>query len=140
MYYRVLTFLCIAAVFCSCSPRSTEEFHREGERLCELLLNDLHRIQTREQLIEEQSRLQKHFQALVALMMEASRFQEDNPYPSCDEALLEPGAFSVALESELQRVYQEIEGGRDSIEKAAHEALIKLDAYERSRLKRRERP
>jgi hypothetical protein len=139
MYHRMLILICIAAVFSGCSPHSAEEFQQEGERLCELLCEDLRRIETRDQLIQEQPLLQKHFQALVSLMIEASRFQEEHPDTLADEAVLEPGVFSVALESELQRIYQEIEGARDSIEKAAHEALIKLDAYERARLKRREK-
>jgi hypothetical protein len=37
-------------------------------------------------------------------------------------------------------VYREIEGGREIVEKAQQEALVRLDAFERARSKRLSKP
>ncbi len=133
---KIVYFFTVSALLCGCSPHSTEEFQREGEAQMALLVQDLQAIETREQLTRASPLLKKHFESLVALILEARRFQEENPDDVGSDAL-EPGISSLCLEEELRRLYQ-MEGGREVIEKAQQEALIKLDAYERVRLKKRE--
>jgi hypothetical protein len=135
---KALYLVIISGMLCGCSPHSTEEFQREGETQLSLLVQDLQAIETREQLTTAAPRLKKHFESLVALILEARRFQEENPDDAGSESVVEPGIFSLRLEEELRRLYQ-MEGGKEVIEKAQHEALVKLDAYERVRLKKRER-
>lgn len=120
---------------CSCSPNSSEEFHREGEARCRTLVRDLEKIESRQQLVLAAPQLKKHFEALIDLMIEAREFQQKH----MDEAALESDERTedVRLEEELRRIYA-IEGGREVIEKAQQEALARLDAYERALAKRRE--
>ena len=120
----------------SCSPSSLEDFRYEGEARCRSLVKELQKIETREQLIRIAPVLKRHFEELVTLMIHAREFQEEHS----DE---EPGILasdkvaSRLLEDELRRVY-EIEGGREIMERAQQEALVRLDAFERVFAKKRQ--
>ena len=121
----------------ACSPSSMSDFRHEGEARARAIAEQLGQIETREQLLQAEPQLKKHFEALVDLMIEAREFQDKH----MEEVAVEP--FSEeradhALEEELRRVYT-IEGAREVIERAQQEALVRLDAYERTRLKKRER-
>ncbi len=129
-------FWVCAALIGGCSPHSSLEFRKEGEEVCQELMEELKEIETLEQLLVSEGHLKKKFEALVALMIDASRFQDK--HLESEESPSEELAVSFALKEELQRVYL-IEGGREVIERAEQEALVKLDAYERSRLKQREK-
>jgi hypothetical protein len=126
-------------LLCSCSPNSSQEFHREGKARCRMLVLDLRKIENREQLLRSEAQLKKHFESLITLMIEAREFQQKHLDEVGGEGAFESDSAGVALEEELRRIYL-IEGGREIIEKAQHEALIRLDAYERALVKRREQP
>ena len=65
-------------------------------------------------------------------MIEARKFQEEEPFePDTTNTLV-----SDMLKEELKRIYK-LEGGREVIEKAQKEALIRLDAFERSLKKKK---
>jgi len=130
----ILLFLAVGALFYSCSPHSSEEFHKEGEVLCRSLVEALQTIESSDQLLLAEPLLKKKFESLVSLMIESSKFQQEHP----DDWSLEPGFVSVALRDQLHRIYL-LEGGREVIERAQQESLVKLDAYERSRLRQREK-
>ena len=122
-------------LFSSCSPNSSAEFVREGQARCEWLVKDLEKIENRQQLIEAEGQLKKHFESLVDLMIEAKEFQGSHPEDSSLETASVEWGYDLELENELRRIYA-IEGGREMIEKAQHEALVRLDAYENSLSKR----
>jgi hypothetical protein len=122
----VLIFLC------GCSPSSVEDFRKEGEALSRQLMENLQNIRTREEVVKAVPRLKHDFEKLVDLMIEARRFQEEEPFEP-DTSNTE---VSELLREELKRVYK-IEGGREMIEKAQKEALIRLDAFERALKKKR---
>lgn len=134
----MLLFLAVGAVLCGCSPHSSEEFHKEGEVLCRSLVETLQTIDSLDQLLLAEPILKKKFESLVSLMIEASRFQQKHPDDWGAEAGIEPGFISVELKEQLRRIHL-LEGGREVIERAQQESLVKLDAYERSRLKLREK-
>ena len=121
-----------------CSPHSSKEFQKEGERLCLDLIEILQEVESREQLLSQEKRLQQKFSNLVALIIEARSWQEEH----LDAEEWEHGEIfnraSNLLQQELSRIY-EFEGGREIMERAEQEALVKLDAYERKRLKCLER-
>lgn len=128
-YWIFLFFLC------SCSPHSSQEFQQEGEGRCRQLVVTLQKIENRQQLLLAEPALKKHFEKLIDLMIEAREFQEkheDIPNESAEE-----NSTTVSLELELRRIYM-IEGGREIIERAQQEALVRLDAYERACAKKRE--
>lgn len=107
-----------------------EEFHREGEAVCREITDELKNVQTREELAKAVPKLKTKFNKLVELMIDARTFQQES------EEAFDPMAVKTeagqALLVELKRVYQ-IEAGRDNIEKAQREALLKLDAFERKK-------
>jgi hypothetical protein len=124
-------------LLCGCSPNSLEEFHREGEASCRLLITDLQKIENREQLLLAAPLLKKRFEGLIDLMIEAREFQEKKEAESSEEMFSETST-DLVLENELRRIYT-IEGGREVIERAQQEALVRLDAYERALAKKRDR-
>ena|ERR1700722_435706 len=127
----------IAVVFLllgSCSPNSSEEFQREGDARCRLLVADLQKIENRQQLLIAETVLKKHFEGLTDLMIEAREFQQKQLEDISSEVV---NAAETALENELRRIYA-IEGGREVIERAQQEALVRLDAYKRTLMKKRE--
>ena len=136
--HTVLLLLGMGAVLYSCSPHSSEEFHKEGEVLCRSLVETLQAIDSSDQLLLAEPLLKNKFESLVSLMIEASRFQQKHPDDWGAETGIEPGFISISLKEQLHRIYL-LEGGREVIERAQHESLVKLDAYERSRLKQREK-
>ena len=135
----VFFLLVIAVVLGSCSPHSSEEFQTEGEVLCRSLIETLQPIDSSEKLLSAEPVLKKKFESLVALMIEASTFVQKHPDSWDEGSSQKVSLISVTLKEQLHRIYS-IEGGREVIERAQQESLVKLDAYERSRLKQREQP
>ncbi len=124
-------------LLCGCSPNSSEEFQREGEARCRMLVVDLQKIENREQLLLTEPILKKHFEGLVDLMIEVREFQQKGIEDISNELPFEENVTEASLENELRRIYA-IEGGREIIERAQQEALVRLDAYERALVKKRE--
>ncbi len=120
----------------SCSPNSSEEFYREGKTRCQVLVASLKKIENREQLLRSEPILKKQFESLVNLMIEAREFQQEHLDNDEGEYLFPERSGDDQLEEELRRIYS-IEGGREIIERTQQEALVRLDAYERSLVKKR---
>lgn len=112
-----------------CSPNSSEDFQHEGASLCRALVSDLQHIENREQLLRAEPQLKKRFEDLIDLMIQAREFQQKH----LDEgdSVYQEDQVDALLEDELRRVYT-IEGARELIERTQQEALIRLDAYERT--------
>lgn len=127
MKLKISLLLCLAG----CSPQTLEDFHHEGQGLTKTLIEDLKPIQCREELEEALPLLRKRFEAFVDLMIEASEFQAKRPGEYFEEL-----GFSYSLDDELleemKRIY-ELEKGRELIEKAQREPLLRLDSYKRKR-------
>ena len=123
-------------LLCSCSPDSSEEFQREGQARCHALVLELQKIESREQLLHSSPQLKRHFESLINLMIEAREFQQKKLDGFSSEIVLEENVIEATLEEELRRIYA-IEGAREVIEQAQHEALVRLDAYERTLAKKR---
>ncbi|MES2122960.1 MAG: hypothetical protein V4492_09350 [Chlamydiota bacterium] len=122
-------YCAIFLLFSGCAPSTLSDFRHEGESRCREILIVLEQIEDREQLLRSEPALKKHFETLITLMIEARKYQESHP----EDALTE-SEYSLVVESELQeelrRIYQ-IEGGREVVERTQHEALVRLDAFER---------
>lgn len=115
MHWLIFTLLFALA---QCSPSSQEDYRQEGRAITRALIEDLRGIETAEQLIHAEKKLKKKFDRLVDLMIEMRKsrceFTEDG---STEESAL--------LKEELRRIYS-IERGRECIERAQQEALIRL--------------
>lgn len=119
----------------SCAPNSLQDFQHEGEAWCRSLAEDLRKVRTRDELIQAVPKIKKKFDQLVDLMIAAKEYQQNH---LDEEELQSPEPikfpFSETLLWELKRIYA-MEGGRETMEKAEKEALIRLDAYEKNRIK-----
>lgn len=115
--------LLLTLILAGCSLSSLEDFHHEGESRCRKLVKELQQIKTSEELLQAEGVLKKHFESLVGLMLEAKQFQRDHEDAESMSGM--QNIVSQVLKEELQRIYA-IEGGRVVIERAQHEALVRL--------------
>ncbi len=106
-----------------CSPQSQDDFHHEGESICRALVEELQEVESRQDLLKAAPRIKQHFEDLVDLMI-AARNSQVQPQVDSTE-------MSQVLQAELKRIYR-MEGGREVIEKAQKESLLRLDVFERS--------
>ncbi len=83
-------------------------------------------MHSREELIKVLPVLKKNFEEIVDLVIEARLYQADHP----EDGSLYDGLQSEMLRGELRRVYT-LEGGRETIELAQREALLRLDIFEK---------
>lgn len=113
----------------SCQPSSLEEFQIEGQASARRLLQDLRKIETRSDLAIVEPLLKKDFFAISELAIEALTFQMKNPGEECGFTTAQ-AFLNEALLEEFRRVYA-LEGGRECIERAAKEAMLRLDAKEK---------
>ncbi|MBI2812355.1 MAG: hypothetical protein HYX67_16225 [Candidatus Melainabacteria bacterium] len=120
-----------------CSPNSSEDFRHEGEARCRTIVTLLEKIENREQLLSAEQDLKKQFEALTDLMIEARKFQQGHLDDVSTEIVYEGNLAEAALEEELRRIYA-LEGGREIVERAQQEALVRLDAFERKLSKQKE--
>lgn len=107
--------------FCSCSS-SLEDFQKEAEGVCRTLVEELQQVETREDLLKSESKLRHLFDELVEVILTARQYQEKH----LDEAPALSNSYDERLLEEMMRIYH-IEGGREIIERAQREALIRLD-------------
>jgi len=129
---KCLLFLYLSFGFiCGCSPNSSDDFHHEGESFCHALRNDLKKIHTREDLQRVAPDLKKKFNSLVDLIIASRIYQQKHPNEEAPEFNDSEETASMLLLEELQRIYT-LEGGREVVENAQREALIRLDGFERN--------
>lgn len=123
MWKKILAASCL--LLAGCSSHSLEEYQYEGEALCRVIVKELQKVQSKEELAAALPALKKHFHELVVLIIEAKEFQRNHP----DEAGIDPAYFehpyAEALKEELIRLCK-LEGGKEMLEKAQKEALILL--------------
>ena len=131
--YRFFVWVLLAVA--GCQPSSLEEFQMEGTAQMRLLLQDLRRIESREDLLSLLPALQKRFDKLVDLMIEARSFQQKNGDQEISFQEVNP-VLNQSLLEELRRVYA-LEGGRECLEKAQKEPMLRLAVKEKALEKQR---
>jgi hypothetical protein len=132
---KPIVLLILLTALYGCSPSSLEDFQREGEALSRVLIKHLEPIESQEELLRAEPLLKKDFEAYVDLINQARSYQLKHT----DEIATDGGTdFSVSdeLKEELRRIFA-IEGGREIIERAQQEALVRLDANEQLQAKQK---
>lgn len=115
---------------CACQPSSLDDFQYEGACQTRLLLQELAEIETREDLASMEPIIKNRFEKIVAIMIQARVFQQKNP--DIEVAFSSRNILlSDSLLDEMKRIY-DLEGGRECIERAQREAMLKLDAQEKN--------
>lgn len=136
MRIRIL-FLCMIFLV-SCQPASMEDFQAAGAVRVRLLLKDLRSIESREDLALMEPVLKKHFDKIVDLLISARSFQQKKQIRNSEiYFFLNNQILNESLLGELKRIYG-LEGGRECIEKAEKEAMLRLDAHEKLVAKQKE--
>lgn len=132
-----LALVCLMVVVAGCSPGSLKDFRLEGESICRDIIDDLQRVETRDDIARLEPVLKRHFEKLVSIIIQAREFQIKYP----EEALAFQGPqdaeVSDIMKEELQRIYR-IEGGKEIVERAQRESMLRLDAFEKMREKHKE--
>ncbi len=124
-----LFFLFTAFVVCGCQPTTLEDFQCEGSSVMRFLLQDLRKIEDREDLSRMEPILKKDFEKLVELIIQARVFQQRNPEVESPFQNIN-ATLNLSLIEELKRIY-DIEGGRECVERSQREAMLRLDAKEK---------
>ena len=127
MFFR---FFAILIFLSSCQSASLDDFRYEGASQVRLLIEDLKEVESREDLADAAPILKKRFEKIVDLMIQSRAYQQKNPgleisFYSSNQAL------SDSLLEQMKRVYA-LEGGKECIEKAQREAMLRLDAKEKT--------
>lgn len=108
-----------------------EDFQAEGAAHVRALLKELRSIESREDLTKMSPFLKKRFEKMVDLMILARSFQQKKQIAGEDiYFLIDNQILNESLLEELKRVYK-LEGGRECVEKAEREAMLRLDAKQK---------
>lgn len=136
--FRVITLLLSFCLLIGCAPSSLEEYQSSSESICREITLELKKVVLREDLVRSVPKLRKKFLSLVDVIIEARKFAETHPQEMTSFSMYSDEVQSEYLREELERVYR-IEGGRELIEKAQKEALLRLDAFERQIKKQKDK-
>jgi hypothetical protein len=126
----IITFFTL--FFCSCGSRSLEDFREEGEAISTLLVKELNRVHTRDQLLQSSPKLKQLFGSLVDVIIAAHEYREHQDSIETLEFSSQSLYVSECLRAELNRVYQ-VEGARSIVEKCQEHALHRLDGYKKKK-------
>lgn len=115
----------------SCSAKSPEHFLARSRAINLELIQDLQQVDDLDSLVEVLPALQRHFNDLVEVMIEAKKWQikHKTTWRPGEEDLM----ISQQLALELTRVYS-IPTARVLIEKSQETALLTLDAFEKRKI------
>jgi len=123
----MLAFALFLLFLTSCSSNASDRFLAQGRAINQELLHDLEEIQDIDALLVILPQLERRFNQLVEVMIQARRYQIKK---KCSwQPLEEDRLLSKELAQELHRIYQ-IPAARSLIEKSQESALMKLDAFE----------
>jgi len=123
----------IFLIFSACQPASLEDYTWEGAQYARELTETLKKIRSREDLIKTEPLLRQKFMSLADLIIQARKFWKKHPEEELSCSIIAAFASEQLLE-EMQRIYC-MEGGRECIERAAHHAMLRLNAEEKRLLK-----
>lgn len=112
----------------SCGSKTSDGFLAQGRAINHELLTELQEIQDIDDLLIKLPQLERRFNQLVDVMIEARKYQIKK---QCSWPIREEDrALSADLALQLERIYH-IPAARSLIEKSQESALLKLDTFER---------
>lgn len=122
-------FFIFIVISTACSSHSLEDFREEGEGISRSILSELKTVHSRKDLLEARPRLTKLFNDLVDIMIAAQEFRQNHAQAEILPISKEGQILNDQLQTEFVRIYSNIEGGRELIEKCQEDALNSLDAH-----------
>lgn len=121
IFHTIKKLLWLSLFLMLCSYSSSLSIQKKSVKILRELLFQLENIHTINELLDREFILQRQFEKLVDLIIEAKKLQID---PIDNEEL------SNSLQKSLKRVY-EIDGGQEIIEHLQCSALQRLDRFEK---------
>lgn len=119
--HTIQRILWIAMAVLLCSYSSSNYIHKKSIKILKELLFQLEDIHTINELLDKEIILQRQFDKLVDLMIEAKKMQIDK---------VDNEELSNRLQKSMQRIYQ-IDGGQEIIEHIQCSSLQRLDRFEK---------
>lgn len=116
---KLLWAVLIALFFSYSTPNNY--IHKKSTKILKELLFQLEGIHTINELLDKEIILQRQFEKLVDLMIEAKKMQVDK---------IDNEELSNSLQKSMQRIYQ-IDGGQEIIEHLQCSSLQRLDRFEK---------
>jgi hypothetical protein len=126
----IRSILYIMLFLTACHSRALEDVQKASQAILIDLCQDLHEIQTLDQLIHKAPALKKYMRRLTELMIEAD--QDHRKHPEAPYKEVSP-LTSDMLRYEILRLCEDVEGSRSVLEEIQEEMLDKLDLYERKK-------
>lgn len=113
-----------------CHRTSQEEIYEEAQSALRSLVLSLQEVRGHEAMQAYTSRVTRHFEKLVSLMIAAreASIEETSAHESL--SMYSNENWGEKLRIELERIF-EIEGGKEWIERCQYPALVQLDRFER---------
>lgn len=125
LYISLLVF-----ILSSCSPSTQEDFRYEGESIARSIATELSKVERREDLLKAAPKLQKLFDRLADVMIEARHLQLTEGGDPIEEELGAGGySMSDQLKDQMIRVCK-IEGGDKIMIQLQRDALLRLHRFE----------
>lgn len=121
IFHTIQKILWSAIVVLLCSYSSSNYIHKKSIKILKELLVQLEGIHTINELLDKEIILQRQFEKLVDLMIEAKKMKIDK---------IDNEELSNCLQKSMQRIYQ-IDGGQEIIEHLQCSALQRLDRFEK---------
>ena len=107
-----------------------QDYRSRGRSELRTLIVELQSIHSRQELVQDEAKLQKQFLELTDTMISAQNFYKKHPEAELLELSDEDERLSFELRHELSRLCR-IDGCRDLLEKIQEESLHKLSTSEK---------
>lgn len=121
IFHTIQKLLWAVLIILFCSHSSSTYIHKKSTKVLKELLFQLEGIHTINELLDKEIILQRQFEKLVDLMIEAKKMQIDK---------IDNEQLSNSLHKSMERIYQ-IDGGQEIIEHLQCSSLQRLDRFEK---------
>lgn len=119
---KLIFILCLLLV--SCGPSSLDDYKELGKVKTRKLIEELQKIQNRDQLMDAEEALEKCYQEIAELMLSIEKFRKTHPKASLPPLGFQDHELSDKLRFELLRICR-FDGGREILEKIRIQGLNK---------------
>ncbi|KAF3363215.1 hypothetical protein PHSC3_000231 [Chlamydiales bacterium STE3] len=118
---RKLFFYLLMLLLSSCGPSSLEDYKDLGRRKTQKLLEELQKIQNRDQLLDAEKELLTHYEEIAELMQAVAKFHKQHPKDPLPPLTFQDHELSDKLRLEILRISR-FDGGREIIDKICSKA------------------
>lgn len=118
------------SLLAACHQESLDDFQDQAQPVITQLVTELREIRSRDDLVQHQHALERIFDQLVDVIINAEQFKDS--HPEAVRTFAGDNGLSEELRLELNRILH-MEGGRDVLEKAQEKAVTRLENAEKQK-------